>query len=100
MQKYPNRTFQLWRRDAVYELWTQCQPKEPITSPVAIVFDYWPSDKRTRDVSGMLDALFHLLVYSKILKDDGLIHDVIWRRHAMNRQFPKVVMEIDPWTRA
>jgi hypothetical protein len=59
--------------------------------------EYWPGDHRTRDVSGQLDALFYLLVYAKVLKDDGLIWDVVWKRHAINKQFPKVVMEITPY---
>jgi len=65
-----------------------------MTTPVRLTCDYWPGDQRTRDVSGQLDALFHLLVYAKVLKDDGLVHDVIWRRHETNKKFPKVVMEI------
>lgn len=96
--KYPNKTFQNWRRSAAQEILTQGPPKTPIASPVAIVFDYWPGDKRTRDVPGMLDALFHLLVYAKVLKDDGLIYNVTWTRHEVNRPFPKVVMEIESWS--
>jgi Holliday junction resolvase RusA-like endonuclease len=67
----------------------------PIDLPVKLKVDYWPGDKRTRDVSGMLDALFHLLVYTKVLKDDGLVRDVIWRYNGVNRQFPKVALELD-----
>jgi hypothetical protein len=62
--------------------------------PVKLTVDYWAGDKRTRDVSGMLDALFHLLVYSKVLKDDGLVRDVTWRWNGVNPKFPKAVLEL------
>lgn len=98
VHKYPNKTFTNWRATAHVQLLEQvsrCATRIPtITVPVSLTVEYWPGDARTRDVSGQLDALFHLLVYAKVLKDDGLVHDVTWRRQAMNRKFPKVVMEL------
>jgi hypothetical protein len=94
VMKYPNKTFTKWRTMAGYELLSQGLPLKPIAEPVRLTCDYWPGDLRTRDVSGQLDALFHLLVYVKLLKDDGLVYDVVWRRHAVNTKFPKVVLEI------
>lgn len=97
LMKYPNKTFSQWRRAAGIELVQQGLPLQAIQEPVRLTCDYWPGDKRTRDVSGQLDALFHLLVYMKVLIDDGLVYDVVWRRHAVNTKFPKVVMEIESW---
>lgn len=106
VHKYPNTTFTNWRAVAHRQILEQLPvdsgpylvPTQPnITIPVSLTCEYWPHDARTRDVSGMLDALFHLLVYAKVLKDDGLIYDVTWRRHEMHRKFPKVVLEIQPW---
>jgi len=97
VRKYPNKTFTNWRSRAHIQIEEQQLPavRHPMmTTPVRLTCDYWPGDQRTRDVSGQLDALFHLLVYAKVLKDDGLVHDVIWRRHETNKKFPKVVMEI------
>jgi hypothetical protein len=79
------------------ELLSQGLPLKPIAEPVRLTCHYWPGDLRTRDVSGQLDALFHLLVYTKVLKDDGLIYDVVWRRHEINKKFPKVVMDIEAY---
>jgi hypothetical protein len=50
-----------------------------------------------RDLSGQLDAIFSLLVYAHIVKNDGLIYSCLWRRHAVNASFPKVVMELESW---
>ena len=97
VHKYPNATFSAWRLKAALQLVTQGKPTKPMDHPVSLVCDYWPADRRTRDVTGMLDALFHLLVWTGILKDDGLIYNVTWRRHALNRPFPKVVMEIQEY---
>ncbi len=97
VMKYPNKTFAIWRAKSATELVLQGLPLKPIAEPVRLTCDYWPGDLRTRDVSGQLDALFHLLVYVKLLKDDGLIYDVVWRRHEVNTKFPKVVLELEKY---
>lgn len=90
--KYPNKRFVEWRKDAAMQIIRQRVPGN-LTRPVALACTYFPGDRRVRDVSGMLDALFHLLVHSKILKDDGLIYDVTWTRMAVSKA-PKVMLEI------
>jgi Holliday junction resolvase RusA-like endonuclease len=95
VMKYPNKTFTAWRQAAHVDILVQSLQHEPLTVPVHLTVRYTPGDARTRDVSGQLDALFHLLVYSKVLKDDGLVYDVTWRRQAMNRKSPQVVLTIE-----
>lgn len=99
VQRYPNKTFKNWRSQAMTQILEQANwgSRTIIRRPVCLTCNYWPGDQRTRDVSGQLDAIFSLLVYAKVLKDDGLIYNVTWRRHEMNRKFPKVVMEIEAW---
>jgi len=93
---YPEKQFINWRAKANLELNEQL-PKAPnIAVPIRLTCDYWPGDHRTRDVSGQLDALFYLLVYASVITNDGLIYEVVWRRHALYR-FPKVVMEIEAY---
>ena len=99
VHKYPDKVFTNWRSKSLAQILEQVTVdmlREPIyISPVHLTVDYTPGDLRTRDVSGQLDALFHLLVYAKVLKDDGLVHDVTWRRREMNRKAPKVVLTIE-----
>ena len=99
VHKYPNKTFTNWRATAHVQLLEQVSQYglriPTITTPVRLTVEYWPGDARTRDISGQLDALFHLLVYAKVLKDDGLVHDVTWKRQAVNRTFPKVFLTIE-----
>ncbi len=97
VQKYPNKTFTNWRQRALMELLGQDRPSKPIALPVSLVCEYWPKDLKTRDVTGMGDAIFHLLVKAGILKDDGLIYDFTWTRHELNRKFPKLLIEIRPY---
>ena len=97
VHKYPNKTFTHWREASMAQITSEFFRAPNIAQPICLTVNYWPGDARTRDVSGQLDALFHLLVYAKILKDDGLIYSVWWRRHEMNQKFPKVSMEIESW---
>jgi hypothetical protein len=99
VMKYANNTFKTWREQSHAQIIAQANwgARTIIATPVSLTCEYWPGDARTRDVSGQLDALFHLLVYAKVLKDDGLIYNCTWRRHELNRKFPKVVMEIAPY---
>lgn len=97
VMKYPNAKFKNWRDHAHIEIRSQFMRAPQIDKPIRLSCSYWPGDNRTRDVSGMLDALFHILVYSKVLKDDGLIYDVVWKRHEMNKKFPKIVMELESY---
>lgn len=94
---YPENRFLNWRSQAFCQILDQGQWGKPtITVPVMLTCDYWPGDHTTRDVSGMLDALFHLLVYAKVLKDDGLVYSVWWRRHAVTAH-PQVILEVEAW---
>ncbi len=95
VHRYPNKTFTNWRASAHIEIMTQGRPAKPIEHPVRLVVDYWPGNLIVRDVSGQLDAVFSLLVFSKILKDDGLVHDVVWNRHPLNRKEPKASLSIE-----
>jgi len=94
---YPNARFKAWREDAVLQLRVHGHiPKPALDYPLALSVKYWAGDKRTRDVSGMLDALFHLLTHAKVIKDDGLIRDVTWRWCGVNRENPKVELTLSP----
>lgn len=94
---YPNARFKAWREDALLQLRALGHThKPPLDYPLSLSVQYWAGDKRTRDVSGMLDALFHLLMHAKIIKDDGLIRDVTWRWCGVNRGNPKVELTLSP----
>jgi len=92
LRKYPNKTFTRWRTDAMKQLTGQFQ--ETIHWKCELVADYTPGDLHVRDVSGLLDALFHLLGYAGVIKDDGLIRNVTWREHPLDRKTPLIRIEL------
>lgn len=94
IHKYPNKTFTNWRAKAHLDILSQWIPLPPIEVPVVLTCQYTPGDLRTRDITGQLDAIFHLLVYAKVLKDDGLVHEVHWTRLPMNRKAPQITLTI------
>jgi Holliday junction resolvase RusA-like endonuclease len=91
--RYPPEAFKVWRDAAVGDLVKQWR-QPAITVPVRLYCTYWPGDRRTRDVSGMIDAMFHVLVKAGVLKDDGLVWDCLWYRQHMNKKGPKVLITI------
>ena len=90
---YPKTRFKLWRKDACQQLIGQFQ--ETIAWRTEMTVDYTPGDLITRDVSGLMDALFHLFGYAGVIKDDGLIRNVTWREHPLNRKHPQCHIELN-----
>ena len=94
MFKYPNLRFTRWRADACKQLVGQFQ--DTIGYRCSMDAHYTPGDLKTRDVSGLLDALFHLFGYAGVIKDDGLIREVHWTEHPLDRKSPMVRVELRP----
>lgn len=89
---YPKTRFKNWRKDACQQL--QGQFQETIAWKCEMIADYTPGDLITRDVSGLMDALFHLFGYAGVIKDDGLIRNVRWTEHPLDRKTPMVRVEL------
>ena len=95
-RRIPDKRFIQWRTDAMQQLLIGKVLNGTFEKPVALSVVYTPGDLRTRDVTGMADALFSLLAYAGVVKDDGLIRELHWREEPLNRQEPRVVMELRP----
>lgn len=79
VQRFPNKRFLEWRRQAAKEVMTQVPATGKLqTGPLYLVVDYVPSDARMRDVDGMLGALGHLCEYCGLIDNDGQIKSVNW----------------------
>ena len=95
---YPKPDWQFWRDSTVTDMVSQWQitkmayvSRKPIfTEPVSMGVKYWAIDNRRRDVSGMLDALFHCLERAFVVKDDSLIVDVHWLFMGVDPKNPAV----------
>ena len=91
--RYPVPGFIKWRNEATRQL--QGQFQETITWPVEISVEYTASDRRTRDIDGMLSALQSVLVYAGVLKDDGLVRGIgYWKEHPLDRKGAMVRVEL------
>ena len=96
---YPQPRFVKWKADALKQLVSfgpRGYGEKPWECRCEMIVEYTPGDLKTRDVSGLLDALFHLLGAAGIVKDDGLIREVVWREHPLNRKAPMVRIELRP----
>ena len=92
--RYPPQRFVTWRNDWAQQL--QGQFQETISWPVSISVDYTASDRRTRDIDGMLSALQSVLVYAGVLKDDGLVRGIgYWREHPLDRTGAGVTITLE-----
>ena len=95
-RRIPDKRFVKWRTDAAKQMVGNKLLNGQFTTPVALSVIYTPGDLRTRDVTGMADALFSLLAYVGAVKDDGLIRELHWTEEALNRQEPRVQLELRP----
>jgi hypothetical protein len=100
-QHYPNKRFELWREEAYYQIVQQIGGQRralglPLsTTPLTLRVQYVPGDLRTRDVTGMGDALFHLFTYAKLIVNDGQIRNVHWTELPLNRKAPEAFVSIE-----
>lgn len=81
--RYPTANFKRWREDFGNQLWGQKLGfKLPVEVPVWFKVDYHPHDRRSRDIPGMMDALFHLMEHCHVVADDKLFRQCRgWMEH-------------------
>lgn len=98
-KRFPNARFKKWREVNSTLLLEQLKLNYPdfkmITVPISVSLEYTPGDLRRRDVPGMVDAIWHLLEYTKIIKDDALLgksypQTVRWLPKPIDRENPGV----------
>jgi Holliday junction resolvase RusA-like endonuclease len=90
---YPSSGWAAWRDQAVAQLWPQgCQR---FTEPVSLLADYYPPDRRRRDATALLDAVFHVLEHASILVDDSLVKEISWKEFPMDKENPRIILTLD-----
>lgn len=101
--RFPAKRFKEWLSGAMLDIlqqkfYLQSRGQQfPLERPVKLIVNYTPGDLRTRDVSGMADALLHLLEKAGIVKNDGQVHELAWIRLRLNREKPGVLLGIAPY---
>lgn len=73
---YARPAFKAWRSEMDAQICAQLREYPEflgISEPVNIRVEYIAGDKKRRDMTGILDALFHLLEYCGVIHDDSLL---------------------------
>jgi Holliday junction resolvase RusA-like endonuclease len=91
IHKYPNKRFVAWRDNATKQIGQQPTLKGDVHMHVT----YTPGDLIRRDVTGMLDALFHLLEHTGIVENDNQIKAIAWRTEPLQRKAGQVHIELE-----
>ena len=97
-RRYPLERFVRWRRQMSAEVWklraNGVLPNETIRESLVACVHYHAGDLIRRDAPGMIDALFHLLEHTAIIADDYQIQTVCWIFVGLDRENPKVEIEL------
>jgi Holliday junction resolvase RusA-like endonuclease len=81
-RRYPGDRFKKWRQEMFLMMGSQNVPVPLLAKPLFMEVVYTPSDKRRRDVPGMVDAILHLLEKWGLVADDAWIKGLRWHQHA------------------
>lgn len=91
--RFPDKRFTAWRADALEQVQTQATPFHELAE-VKMKVLYTPGDRVRRDVTGMMDALFHVIEKALIVSDDARIKDVRWTTLPVKPHKSKCVVEL------
>lgn len=100
-QRFPAPRFRRWREGALQDVLRQKRAHQrhgkyfPLTCPIKLVVNYTPGDRRIRDISGMTDAILHLLEKAALVENDGQVYELVWRRNLPGS--PEAVFALLPW---
>ena len=83
--RYPNARFVNWRQEASTKILVQrakwdmeTKMKLPLNTNLLMRISYRPMNRIKRDLTGMQDAVQHLLEYNEIVQDDACIKYCAW----------------------
>jgi len=95
-RRYPNKSFERWAKSAYRQIQLQQRqrPRYALTINLHIAIDYWPGDRRTRDIPAIVDAVFHVLEKMEVVENDRQFKSCDFREHAVTKTDPRVRMTL------
>lgn len=88
---YPNPSFLLWATTAILSLKRQKQfPTLCDDNNGNWCFIYTPADRKRRDITAILDSVFHCLERAMIVSDDSIIRNITFITLPPNKNNPKL----------
>lgn len=100
VMKFPNKIFKKWRADFQSQIFAQRFGKRlplPFTGPVRLRVSYYPGDRIRRDLTGILDALFHAAEVRNggcIVEDDSQFKEIHITEVTLDRERPHCVFDV------
>jgi len=93
-QHYPNPLFSAWKLKAMAQLRAQIRPGFAMVDSPDWNWDfhYVPEDKRRRDVTAILDSVFHVFEKVGIVKDDSLIKHLRFDENRPDKIMPYILI--------
>ena len=85
---YPSPKWANWRNQVVRGLIETCKPtpETMLTEPCKMTVVYVPADHRRRDMSAMLDSIFHCMERAGLIEDDSLVVNLSWGSLDKNKE--------------
>lgn len=95
--RYPNKAWAIWRDRMVTDtqIWQTQKKWRCVRDSAKLHVDYWPGDKRVRDLPALMDSLFHIFEKAGIVENDRLIRHCVWTEHEIDRKNPRVAIKIE-----
>lgn len=95
---YPNEDWAQWRDAVVLSLKFQAARQDSLPAGVMIRFhiDYYPADKRRRDLPAMEDSIWHCLERAGIVEDDSLLVTGTWVRRTGRAPGAIINLDLEP----
>ncbi|MEM3508588.1 MAG: hypothetical protein QXJ06_00500 [Candidatus Aenigmatarchaeota archaeon] len=88
----PNKSFKSWRDKISFLMLTQCFHKNINDNNLLWLFLIYSKNKKRKDITSILDALFHCLEYSNIIKDDAIIQKAIIKyKQKANKDYFRII---------
>ena len=92
--RIPSKLFSAFEKDAVWQLKEQWKQNKIEDNFLNWRFIYTPRDHRRRDVTAVLDSVFHCLEKASIVADDSLIQNFTFKTLYSDKENPKMVITI------
>jgi Holliday junction resolvase RusA-like endonuclease len=99
--RFPNKKFAEWAVGTIWQIRSQRGGYPMISSPeYDWKFDYTPENNQRRDITAVLDAVFHCLEKAGVVSDDRWIQNITFRQNPANKENAGIVITANPAEKA
>ena len=94
---YPNPSYKEWRDRVVSELRETLKPTREtmITEPCHMTVYHVEGDLKRRDLTAMLDSMFHCMERAGLIEDDSLVKSIHWEYGGFDRKNAETQVKVE-----